>query len=110
MWKGITILQQQQSSPSHKTNNIHEHGMHNVIIQSANYACMEECATTLASVWKFRQHIIEINGDDIKSLVLPSLISCAIALSSLEVSKDSIPNTRKDNDNISTISFSTNSS
>ena len=94
----FNILQQQQPSLSHK-NSIHEHRMHNVIIQSSNYACMEESSLTLASVWKFRQHITEINdGDDgIKSLVLPSLISCAIALSSLEVSKDDVSNTRKDN-------------
>ena len=41
----FNILQQQQPSLSHK-NSIHEHRMHNVIIQSSNYACMEESSLT----------------------------------------------------------------
>ncbi len=81
-----------------------------MIQRSASYACMERAASILESLWKLRQRMIAICGavttDDmattastphlythhrgsrrstIQKLVLPSLISCAMALSSLDI-------------------------
>ena len=82
----FNILQQQQQ---HNSNNKHRK---QPILQSANYACMEESALTLATVWKIRQRVVnkrdETSLGSIKSLVFPSLVSCAIALSTLQISNE----------------------
>jgi len=85
----FNILQQQ---PSSSPSNNNSEGRIQPIIQSANYTCMEESALTLASVWKIRQRVVnkrdETSLGSIKSLVLPSLVSCAIALSTLQISNE----------------------
>jgi len=86
----FNILQQQPLSSSSSNNS--SEGRMQPIIQSANYACMEESALTLTTVWKIRQRVVnkrdETSLGSIKSLVLPSLVSCAIALSTLQISNE----------------------
>lgn len=71
------------------------------ILQSASYSCMEEAASCTITVCKCIQNCVDSfdssscrdeeesndNGDnyDMNSLVLPGLVSCAMALSSLDI-------------------------
>lgn len=70
-----------------------------MIRRSVNYSCMEMAASTLTMLWKLRQRMIiassTIIDDDattiandkssIQKVVVPSLIACAMALSSLDI-------------------------
>lgn len=80
--------QQQNNSTGRICSNV------NVIQRSANYACIEEAVLTLSVIWKLRTHIANNDNSSesmkasIKSLVLPSLVSCAISLSTLQICND----------------------
>ena len=86
----FNVLQQQQqpqSQPQSKSND--QRRMH-CILQSATYACMEEAALSTIVLWRCRQNTINDdksndNSNNMNSLVLPGLVSCALALSSLDI-------------------------
>ncbi len=90
-----------------------------MIQRSAIYACMERAASTLECLWKSRQRMIAIicsvitTLDDmttmasitIQKLILPTLISCAMALSSLDIDavKNCSSSVKDDDDSSMTI-------
>jgi len=97
----FSVLRQQQHEP-HNSNSDNGRRMH-YILQSAAYSCMEEAALSALPLWRCRLNIVtnttgnhsnkntdtdndDDNGNkDMNSLVLPGLVSCAMALSSLDI-------------------------
>mmetsp|Transcript_11928 Transcript_11928/g.24016 ORF Transcript_11928/g.24016 Transcript_11928/m.24016 type:complete len:1379 (-) Transcript_11928:50-4186(-) len=91
----FSLLRQHQPRQLHNSNN--DDGRLHYILQSAAYSCMEEAALIVIVVWKCRQNIVNISGkckdgesndNDINSLVLPGLVSCTMALSSLDIANN----------------------
>lgn len=74
----LNMLQSNQQDPNATTD---------CIRGSAKYAIIEEASTSLAVLWRIARAANDSN-DCIKSLALPILVSCAMALSTLEISRD----------------------
>ena len=114
----FSVLRQHQQ-PLHNNSNNNDKGRMHYILQSAVYSCMEEAALSTILLWKCRQNIINTTGNndknyntdedsddnkDMISLVLPGLVSCTMALSSLAIAnngggkndKESIHNNNSD--------------
>ena len=97
----FSMLRQHQPSQWYNpTNNTDDDRRMHYILQSAAYSCIEEAALCTILVWKCRQICVNTFGNcidheesndgnnDMKSLVLPGLVSCAMALSSLDIAND----------------------
>lgn len=57
-----------------------------LVRRSAEYAVMEEAASTLATLWRCSRYLESL--DFIRSLALPILVSCAMVLPCLEIARD----------------------
>ena len=89
----LRILHHQQQPPSSSwSKQLKTAPKIHVILKSANYGCMEKAAYSLSTLWKITQRFVVCNDGQsvsssgiIQSLVLPSLVSCTMALSTLGI-------------------------
>ena len=90
----FSVMQQHQPNEQHNSSNSNERMRY--IVRSATYSCIEEAALSVIALWKCRQNIISFDKDisdedssdkenDINSLILPGLMSCVMALSSIDI-------------------------
>ncbi|KAL9188081.1 hypothetical protein ACHAXT_006459 [Thalassiosira profunda] len=105
----LAILQRRhhQGAQQQQTSSNEDCGRTHLIRRSAEYACTEEAARALQDIWRVRWRAVaglqiidtgaEENGagvdgaaidDGIKTLALPALLSCAVALSSLDITEE----------------------